>query len=430
LAAPELSGSNRNYLERNPGGWSSHFRNGDDALAYQPVWLSNAFLQSRYGGAVDREFQRQSFDWLLLQSLPDGGAFGNNHPKSVSTAGSAYLGALLLGDPRYVWLADRTLTALEADGGFLPAQPGLERSTDGTGKAPSEGSCLMYGDSGLPGSPGPLAPDKIVLRDGWSPDDAFLELDLRFTGWHRYKATNTVSLLYRNGPLVEEQLDGQPADWLPSGRSLFRDKRVPRENLNGLVVSRTGLSAALSELTGAGSDWAQDPPFYARVESFSTGDIDTASITITNWHGWRHTRSVALFPGGPVLVADRARGPQGSRSAIWWHVATKEQPQIMQEHEEQQQRITLRGGLHPAELLVLPAKPSSGDGGLRVEAEPGSLSIAAEDASSGRLDSISLFLTDDWVGATAEDSGSPDEPILKIIGTGGQTLSMRLPAAP
>ena len=75
------------------------------------------------------------------------------------------------------------------------AQPGAERPLDLAGESPHVGSCLLYGDSGLPTQVGPLAPDKIVFRDGWTPGAAYLLLNLRFSGWHRYKATNTITLL-------------------------------------------------------------------------------------------------------------------------------------------------------------------------------------------------------------------------------------------
>jgi len=106
--------------------------------------------------------------------------------------------------------------------------------------------------SWLPNQKGPLAPDKIVFRDGWGKDSAYLLVNLRFTGWHRYKATGTVTLVYQGGTLSADVLDGKPFSWLPVGRSLFRDKRIPWENLNGLVMEKTGMAAVLYRLTGIG----------------------------------------------------------------------------------------------------------------------------------------------------------------------------------
>jgi hypothetical protein len=272
LTDPALSPANRAYLARNRRGWTSRFRVTDDALVYQPEWIDNAYFQSLYTGEPLGTNARLSFEWLLLQALPDGTPLGYNHPGRGTLAGIAYLGAKLFGDPRYIWLAGRAVEALEQRGGYLFAQPGVEEPVPLEGRSPTEGSCLLYGDSGLPNQKGPLAPDKIVFRDGWDPDATYLLVNLRFTGWHRYKATGTVTLVYQGKALAADVLDGQPFSWLPVGRSLFRDKRVPRENLNGLVVAKTGMAAVLYTLTGAGGPWAQDPPYYAEVVAFETGE--------------------------------------------------------------------------------------------------------------------------------------------------------------
>jgi hypothetical protein len=122
-----------------------------------------------------------------------------NYP-GWNLAGIAYLSELS-GDLRYVWLAGRAVEALEQMDGYLFAQPGVEEPASLGGRSSTEGSCLLYSDSGLPNQKGPLASDKIVFRDGWSPDVAYLLVNLRlvnlrFTGWHRYKATGTVTLVY------------------------------------------------------------------------------------------------------------------------------------------------------------------------------------------------------------------------------------------
>jgi hypothetical protein len=321
-ATPELSAANRDYLARNERGWQERFRNTDDAYVYQMEWLNNALFQSLYTGRTSERNLQLSFDWLLLQSLPDGAMLRYNHPARLPVAGMTYLGALLLDDPRLLWMAGRSVTQVETEGQHLRAQPGLEAAVAFAGQPPTEASCLLYGDSGLPNQGGPLAPDKIVFRDGWSSDSAYAMLNLRFTGWHRYKASNTLTLLYQDGPLVVERTLGQPFAWLPEGRSLFRDKRIPRENLNGLLIERTGMSAVLYGLTGIGGPWAQDPPFYARVERFETlGSLDVSRTVVDDWHGWQHARTIYFFHGGPVIVVDKATSHSRSRSAaVSWHL--------------------------------------------------------------------------------------------------------------
>ena len=234
-------------------------------MIYQPEWLTNALFQAGYTGQPANRNRELAFEWLLLQALPDGRAPQYNHPAQPSIAGIAYLAAVELGDPRYIWLADLALKTAAAQGQAVFAQPGAERSINLVGEPPDAGSCLLYGDSGLPTQVGPLAPDKIVFRDGWTPGAPYLLLNLRFSGWHRYKATNTINLLSFENPVVSDLLEHESFPWLPKGRSLLRDKRIPRENLSGLLISDRGIRTVLYSLTGIGSPWAQDPPWHADV---------------------------------------------------------------------------------------------------------------------------------------------------------------------
>jgi len=395
LAAPDLSPANRDYLERNRRGWTARFRNTDDAFVYQMEWINNAYFQSFYTGEALENNVRLSFEWLLLQALPGGVPLQYNHPARLPLVGIACLGAHLLEDPRYVWLAWWALADVEAQGGYLFAQPGIERPISLTGRSPTQSSCLLYGDSGLPNQAGPLAPDKIIFRDGWSEDAAYLLLNLRFTGWHRYKATNTVTLLYQNGPLTADVLDGEPFSWLPTGRSLFRDKRIPRENLNGLLVERTGMSAVLYQLTGVGGPWAQDPPFYAEVIAFETGDeLDWSHTRLTGWQGWQHDRWVYFYhDGGPIVVVDEAEGPPRGQAALAWH--------LIGEGAVESRRIHLRGGDDPAEMFLM---PMGLEGQLEVAEGRGGdfgLSVVYYSPADGRLRVVTLFLLGRWVDAEA-----------------------------
>lgn len=396
LAAPDLSPANRDYLNRNRRGWMARFRNTDDAFVYQMEWINNAYFQSLYIGEAPENNVRLSFEWLLLQALPDGAPLRYNHPAYSSLANIAYLGACLLKDPRYVWLAGRALTDVEAQGRHLFAQPGVEQPISLTGRSPTQGSCLLYGDSGLPNQAGPLAPDKIVFRDGWSEDAAYLLLNLRFTGWHRYKATNTITLVYQNGPLAAEALDGEAFTWLPIGRSIFRDKRVPRENLNGLLIERSGMSAVLYVLTGVGGLWAQDPPYYAEVVAFETGDeLDWSHTRLMDWRGWQqHDRWVYFYhDGGPIVVVDEAEGPPGGQAALAWH--------LIGEGAVEGRRIRLRSGDDPAEMLLVPVGP---EGQIEVAEDKGSDSgpcVVYYSPADGRLRVVTLFLLGRWVGAEA-----------------------------
>lgn len=421
LAAPDLSPVNQDYLERNRRGWLARFRNTDDALIYQPEWINNAFFQFLYTGEALADHARLSFEWLLLQFLPDGTPLRYNHPARAPLAGIAYLGARLLEDPRYIWLAGRALEDIETCDGYLFAQPGVEDPTSLVGHSPTLGSCLLYGDSGLPNQVGPLAPDKIVFRDGWSEESAYLLLNLRFTGWHRYKATNTISLLYQDGPLASEVLDGEPFTWLPRGRSAFRDKRIPREHLNGLLIERTGMSAVLYELTGVGGPWTQDPPFYAEVITFETGDaLDWSHTRLKGWRAWQHDRWIYFYHGGgPIAVVDRAEGPATGRAALVWHLAGK--------GTIQGQRVQLRGNENLAEMLFVPV--DTDETHLEVTEEQGlasDLRVVYYTPSGGRLYMATLFLMGRWVGAEAGwERGT--EGLALWIARDGERITLPMP---
>jgi hypothetical protein len=132
---------------------------------------------------------------------------------------------------------------LVEDGLYFKVIPGIDKfiSVDQFIKKPNELSCILYGNSGLPNQQGPLSPDKIILRNGWDSSSTYLLLNLRFTGWHRYKSTNTLTTVFQSGSLIEDNYSTSSIEWLPEGRSKLRDKRIPREILNGFIVERDGI---------------------------------------------------------------------------------------------------------------------------------------------------------------------------------------------
>ena len=425
LAAPELSAANQSYLERNPRGWTARFRNTDDAFVYQRDWIANAFFQSLYTGETPPDNLARSFDWLLLQALPDGAPLSYNHPSQPSMAGIAYFGAQVLQDPHLLWLAGRALESPASQSKRLPVQPGAGQPAQMEGRSPTRGSCLLYAGSGLPNQVGPLAPDKIVFRDGWSKDDAYLLLDLRFTGWHRYKATNAVTLVYKNGPLASDVLEGEIFEWLPEGRSVFRDKRIPRENLNGLLIPRNGFDAITYYLTGVGQPWAQDPPYYATVVSFETGEtLDWSHTRIEDWDGWQHDRWIYFYHDGPVVVVDSADGPASSHAALAWH--------LYGTGSESDGRITLGSAADRAEAVLLGkdqagSEPTwSGQDMPGRTAADGIQNLIYRSPANGELRAVSLFLTGEWVGARV--SIDPGWRTLEITRDDAQ-LTLDLPGA-
>jgi len=404
LSSPDLASRNRAYLERNRRGWIQRFRNTDDALIYQPEWLTNAYFQSLYwqaqnGLGLDTLHRRLSFEWLLLQAQPGGEPLEYNHPGRFLPAGIAYLSARLENDPRFVWWSSQVVKWAEENQAVLPAQPGVENALDLEGDSPTAGSCLLYGDSGLPNQVGPLAPDKVVFRDGWSSDASYLLLNLRFSGWHRYKATNGVASLYQAGPVVVEKSSGKPFSWLPVGRSLFRDKRIPRENLNGLLIPSSGLSQVTHSLVGAGSQWAQDPPAYARVESVNwLGPLDVSRTVMDDWQAWQQTRTVYFVHEGPVLVVDTAQG--NGQAAIAWH--------LVGEGRRDEERLWVRITPVPVQMALSPrAWQNTSIQSSETISKSGNIGVPNWDVvyhspTPGRLSLASAFFSGAWASAQYE----------------------------
>jgi hypothetical protein len=416
LGATNLAQTNRDYLTNNAHDWTRQFRNTDDTLFYQNVWINNKVYQLLAGAPVLTSTVQLSFDWLLLQALPDGKPFGYNHPDPFSLAGVSYLGAVLLHDPHYIWLAGRSLSASSPS--QIVAQPGVERAVDLVGQAPTQGTCLLYGDTGSPTQPGALGPDKIAFRDGWDERSAYMLLNLRFTGWHRYKATNTVTLVYGQGELASDDMNAAPLAWLPTGRSAFRDKRIPRERLNGLLVERTGLDAVIRDLLG-GSVWAQDPPYFATVTRFLPGEqVDQSTTVLESWHGWTQARSIAFYHSGPIVITDQITGTLPSRAALAWHIPAGAQ--------DGPQRYTVRDGPNPVQMVVLTLDSSiQPQVQLKLTSSGRQVTIEAE---QGRMSLATIFLIGPWFGAQVSLHGTPGHRTLVITGAGtGSERTIALP---
>jgi hypothetical protein len=408
LSDPAFTSKNQSYLADNPRGWNRSFRVTDDAAIYQKEWIENAMFQNIYAGISSRVNRDFSFQWLALLSPPDGSPLGFNHIGQVFYGDIAYLGAILTEDPTYIWLSGRALDYLENTGGYLSAQPGTDQVIQLVGQAPQKGSCLLFGGSGLPTQVGPIAPDKVVFRSGWQPDGLYALLNLRFTGWHRYKATNTITSIYLDGPLVVENTSGEVFEWLPTGRSLYRDKRIPRENLNGLVIAKSGISAVLQQLTGIGSAWAQDPPYYAQVEKFETTPAYDLSVTqINDWHGWWHKRMIYYSKQGIVVVFDEANGPPDTPAKLIWHLVTN--------GSSPDDRIRLGTSQTPVEAIFIPIKsPNPQINTLDTAGDGPNLRVQYSSNDQGYLQTITIFLTAEWIGAEVDVDLEGIKPVLRI----------------
>lgn len=416
-APQDLVVRNGQYLERMASAQQERFRNPDDTYNYQAIWLQNlAFMASAREQSADLTMQK-AFEWLLVLALPDGTAPAFNHPDAINLGAVSLFAANLTDDARYVWLAGRSLDGTAS--GIVSAIGGLSSPVDALGTSPRIGSCLLYADTGIPGQAGVFSPDKVVMRDGWSDGSTYLLMNLRFAGWHRYKATNTMTLLYQNGVLFDDDTSAGALSGLPAGRSMLRDKRIPRENLNGLVVSRTGMNAVLHVLLGEGVKWAQDPPYYAKVNRFELhNDYDVSETMIEEWRGWTHTRTVVMYHDGPIIVHDMAKGVANKQAALVWNAA--------QPLRRTNGSYVLRDGAEAVEMHVF-ALPT----GNSIEIEPVSPTSAQRsrlviNAHEGSLDVVTIFLSQQWHGAHITIDRRDNEIVL-VIQNADQQLTYTVP---
>ena len=318
---PELYIKNRDYINNFGVGWKYNFRNPDDSISYQGLWIKNAYVLAKYSDQNDSLVSsnaKNSFEWILLQWPSNGISPGYNEQKSSAVPDVMSLGASLFNDGEYKWLANKMLKTDETK----YYNVGLENWNDSIKPIkPNVGSCYIKGTSGIAQRPGPIEPDKIVFRDGWNADSFYALLNLRFAGWHSYKATNSFITIMYGEPFVVEDIGKNASSWLPSGRALYRDKKIDRIKLNAFQIESSGITNSIYKITGFGSSWYSDPPHYAEVLFFnSTPSIDFSKSRISNWHGWKHDRVSILLKDNYFVVFDNAHGNNKQKIAITWHL--------------------------------------------------------------------------------------------------------------
>lgn len=326
---PELWRKCLDYVDENSVFWKGNFRNTDDSLIYQKVWIYGAYLMSFFRPREElqkSENARKSFDWLCLQWPATGVSPAYNELNPISVPDVLSLGAHLFNDGRYKWIANRILNHMEENDLGFTHEPtflyGFSFWNDSLPcVVPDWGSVYFVGPGNLPIDPGPMNPDKIVLRDGWDDSSLYLLLNLRYTGWYGYKATNAVINVICGEPFVGEDYILQGNKLLSLGRKADRDGRIDRTRLNGLQIARPSFVRSAGELLKIWSPWEQDLPKYALVEYLKEQDrMDVSKSLITDWHGWQHTRLCALIKNRFIAVIDNASGSRSKDAAITWHL--------------------------------------------------------------------------------------------------------------
>lgn len=215
-------------------------------------------------------------------------------------------------------------------------------------------------------------------------------------------------MIYKNHPIVDEATTGPTFWWLPVGRSLFRDKRIPRENLNGLTIEKTGISGVTYALTNVGGPWAQDPPYYASVDHFDPHPEKSISQSrLSDWHGWEHIRQIIFSPEGPIVIFDEANGLKNQKAAINW--------QLPNQPSGENGRYRLDYADQPAEIILLPLDISDGEIGIREQSDQiNNYQAYYQVYKSGKISLLTVFLFDEWVGAEVNLDTTKSPPLLVI----------------
>ncbi|MBU0477496.1 hypothetical protein KKC91_02880 [bacterium] len=324
---PELAKKCFDYVEEKAVLWRGNFRNTDDSLSYQGVWINNAYVSARYHpilSLLGNENCRKSFEWILKQWPPNGMAPGYNDVHPHIMPDTMMLGTHIFSDGRYKWLANRMLKSGLVKENDLDFVYGLKFWDDQIEPVtPQIGSCYIEAPGNFPHDPGPVGPDKIVFREGWDKDSLYSLLNLRYSGWHKYKATNCIVSLMYGVPFVVEDMIVKRNKWVPVGRKDYRDTRIDRFRLNGFQIQKRGFALLLSKIIPDMSVWEQDPPQFAEVAFFENmSEADISKTEITDWHGWRHIRVSTLVKGDSsyLVVMDNAEGETNKKTALTWHL--------------------------------------------------------------------------------------------------------------
>ena len=326
---PELRSQAQDHLDKMSVGWRGNFRNQDDSLNYQDLWMQSAFSLFRHADGSDPKaapgFElavRWAKEQIPLSGFPLNYGFPAPHRPLNLLAFGAFLGR----DGESKWLLDRQLDAMREKGELLPSDLfGFWLWDDSVAPIePRPASVLMYGPSGYAFKPGRLEPDKVVFRSRsplTSSSELFALIGLRNSGWHRYPATNTlVTLMLGGAPLLSEDLIDRWNDWLPDGRAQHRDKRIDRSRLNGLAIERTGFDRWIGGITGVYSRWRQDVPAFAAPHIWDqAGRIQVAQVDLENWDGVPQRRWYLYWPSVGFVIVDDVRDARRREKALGWH---------------------------------------------------------------------------------------------------------------
>jgi hypothetical protein len=322
---PELAKKARRYIADNAILWKSNFRNTDDSISYQASWIYNAWRVGKlmFQETLSNTYSKQSFDWLMKQWPPNGGPLGYNPDLSTIIPDIFFLGAKLHSSPEYRWLGEKSLNfALRNEIELQGLRQGFQFfSEEAPTREPTVGSTYIQAPGNLVQFPSENRPDKIVFRSGWKDESLYALLNLRYDGFHGYKATNAIVSLYYGAPFVVEDLVKISRKWLPRGRARVRDDNIERHRLNGFYIDEPLFNQVFNKIDVLRTRWWQTLPRHTKTNKFYNSDIfDYSRTDIIDWSGWNNYRTCLLVDDSYFAVFDFNKGNSAKQHSIIWHV--------------------------------------------------------------------------------------------------------------
>jgi hypothetical protein len=322
---PVLAKKARAYVMKNALLWRSNFRNTDDSTSYQALWIYNAWNAGRlmFPETLKNNNSKQSFEWLMKQWPPNGGPLGYN-PDAITIIPDIFLlGAKLHSNPEFRWLGERSFNFAKKNGIELHGiRPGLQfLNEEMPAREPTVDSTFIEAPGNLVQFPSENRPDKIVFRSGWKNDSLYALLNLRYDGFHGYKATNSIVSLYYGVPFIVEDLVKLNRNWLPKGRARVRDDNIDRRRLNGFYIKEPLLTRFFNKIDVLRTRWFQTLPRHTQTNKFYNSTIfDYSRTDIKNWSGWSNYRICLLVGDAYFAVFDFNKGNSAKKHSIIWHV--------------------------------------------------------------------------------------------------------------
>lgn len=374
---PVLAKNLEDLSDKRVMGWAEKNGNPDDTLFYNPAYVLSLYFYSVYRQKEDLfklDNCRTTFETMLQLQSGTGMTTNYNWTQYASAPMMMTLGAYLLKDSRYKWMAEkmlqerlekrldrqryaiRNITDETLENEFPKPGNDLIRGLVKTeiemtkqnrydhiweglmdtvfhlwlfwddeleATEPTEGSLLLKktaGNGRWGYEPEPILPEKAVLRDGWGDDNFFVLMNL----WgqrnspnspvtaHRYPGANELTSLIFGEPFV-----------VPNNNQTTRDVGLRRQHINAFNILRNEQWVnPIFQQRLTDNDLPQTR-FMAnsKLQFFKEGSLaDGVKSTLFNYFGWTNERTVLLCKDRYVVVFDHAEGAISETVGVCWHL--------------------------------------------------------------------------------------------------------------